>query len=293
MDEFYDFKEKNYYESLRKCHSLLQLKILELACAKFVWKGRNTYTFNRCFLILQGEGSLTNHTGGQEFTMLPGYAYFMPPETDLSLDFRPGLELLSIHFHAFLLPGIDCFSEETQCLEFRMEMEQLKIFQRLLESRITWNTLCRFESLLWDLFSRISPEGLPGMEVVLNLQSRYGKLLLYIHNNISARTGIDELCSFSGMSRDTLSRHFSRDFGLPLKLFLMKELLSVAERYLLWSDLTIREIGLELKFSSEFYFSSFFKRMKGVSPSMFRQEADRHKRSLFSGDSFRRRREEK
>ena len=74
----------------------------------------------------------------------------------------------------------------------------------------------------------------------------------------------------AGMGSDTLSRRFSRDFGIPLKTFLMKELISVAERHLLGGDLSIREIAEKLEFSSEYYFSSFFKRMKGISPTIFR-----------------------
>ena len=50
----------------------------------------------------------------------------------------------------------------------------------------------------------------------------------------------------------------------------MKELISVAERHLLGGDLSIREIAQTLEFSSEYYFSSFFKRMKGISPTIFR-----------------------
>ena len=73
------------------------------------------------------------------------------------------------------------------------------------------------------------------------------------------------------MSRDTLSRCFSRDFGIPLKTFLMRELVSTAERYLLAGELSVKEISDLFEFSSEFYFSRFFKRHKGVSPSEFRK----------------------
>ena len=50
----------------------------------------------------------------------------------------------------------------------------------------------------------------------------------------------------------------------------MNELVAISERYLLHSELPVREIASELKFSSEFYFSTFFKRLKGVSPTQFR-----------------------
>lgn len=270
MDNDSGFSGKFNYDFLQTHHTLVQLKILELAFARFVWKGRNSYSFNRCFLILKGEGGICNHTGSQQLTMSAGNGYFMPPGIDLSFDFPPGLELLSIHFNAFLLPGMDVFAKETQCLEFPVGTTRLEEFRLLLERADGWGSLCRFESILWELLSGINLPGMDHFGSVPALQKRYGSLLQYIHDNISARTGIGELSAVAGMGSDTLSRRFSRDFGIPLKTFLMKELISVAERHLLGGDLSIREIAEKLEFSSEYYFSSFFKRMKGISPTIFR-----------------------
>lgn len=270
MDNDSGFNGKCNYDFLQTHHTLLQLKIFELAFARFVWKGRNRYSFNRCFLILKGEGGICNHTGSQRLVMSAGNGYFMPPDLDLSFDFPPGLELLSIHFNAFLLPGMDVFARETKCMEFPVGTERLEEIRLLLEQAHGWESLCRFESVLWELLSKITLPGMDHFGSVPALQKRYGPLLLYIHNNISARTGIEELSAAAGIGRDTLSRHFSRDFGIPLKTFLMKELISVAERHLLGGDLPIREIARKLEFSSEYYFSSFFKRMKGISPTEFR-----------------------
>ena len=67
MDEFYDFKEKNYYESLRKCHSLLQLKILELVmyrrciCVKGHAVGRGRHGGNALILGSEHHGQGHGH----------------------------------------------------------------------------------------------------------------------------------------------------------------------------------------------------------------------------------------
>ena len=264
------FNGKTEFNSFRKCHSLFQLKLLELACARFVWKGRNTYSFNRCFMILEGEGELENHTGKQVIAMLPGNVCFMPPGLDLSFDFKPGLKLLSIHFQAFILPGVDVFSGVTDCAVFPVAKERLDKLEELMDHEIQWNSFCLFESMLWELLYQIRLKNTVIFDNIIRLQGKYGALLAYIHSNISARMDIEELCRFSGLGRDTLSRHFSRDFGIPLKTFLMKELLAAAERHLLRNEYSIREISAKLDFSSEFYFSSFFKRMRGISPSGFR-----------------------
>ena len=233
------------FETWRSCHNLLKMNLLELSLADFVWSGRNTYTFNRCFLVLSGNGLIINHTGGEKFNMRTGYGYFLPEYLDLEFDFPPGLRFLCWHFKLEMLPGIDAFRGQTKC--------------------------CEFELFLWDHLRRFNfPEDNDPVPQEF-LRERKGKLLAFVRNRPTARLGIDELAEISGMSRDTLSRRFSRDFGIPLKTFLIRELVASAERHLLAGKLSIKEISDRLEFSSEFYFSRFFKRNKGFSPSEFRK----------------------
>ena len=103
------------------------------------------------------------------------------------------------------------------------------------------------------------------------LAGRYGGLLGYIREHLSARLTIDRLAEVAGLSRGRLSRNFSRDFSMPLKSFLQKELAAQASRYLLGSPLSVREIAERLEFSSEYYFSSFFRRCTGTTPTAFRR----------------------
>ena len=122
----------------------------------------------------------------------------------------------------------------------------------------------------WKLLSGIREPDSKRLEKLTSLHEKYGKVLQYIHSNISADMGVEEIAREAGVKRDTFSRHFSNDFEVPLKTFIMNELVAISERYLLHSELPVREIASELKFSSEFYFSTFFKRLKGVSPTQFR-----------------------
>ena len=60
---------------------------------------------------------------------------------------------------------------------------------------------------------------------------------------------------------------------------LQKELIAQTSRYLLCSPLSIREIAEHFRFSSEYYFSNFFKRHTGTTPSAFRK-ANLHAQTL-------------
>ena len=270
MGAIYNNKDKFSYSLLRDYHSLLELRLLELANARFVWKGKNTFSFNRCFLMLEGGGRMINHTANQEYELRPGHAYFIPPRVELSYDFQPGISLLSLHFQLYILPGVDVFDGETRCQELTLDPDRLKEFACVMAKSPDWDAFCRFESLIWKLLSGIREPDSKRLEKLTSLHEKYGKVLQYIHNNISADMGVEEIAREAGVKRDTFSRHFSNDFEVPLKTFIMNELVAISERYLLHSELPVREIASELKFSSEFYFSTFFKRLKGVSPTQFR-----------------------
>lgn len=270
MAKIYNYKDKFNYSLLRDYHGLLELRLLELANARFVWKGKNFFSFNRCFLMLEGGGHMINHTGNQEFELRPGFAYFIPPRMEISYDFQPGISLLSLHFQLYILPGVDVFDGEMNCQEVALDPDRLKEFACVMSQPPDWDVFCRFESLIWKLFSLFREPDSGRLEQLCCLHEKYGRVLQYVHNNISAEMGVEEIADEAGVKRDTFSRHFSNDFGVPLKTFVMNELMAVSERYLLHTEMPVREIASRLKFSSEFYFSTFFKRLKGVSPTQFR-----------------------
>ena len=270
MTKIYQYKDNVDFSLLRKYHSLLELRLLELASARFIWKGKNSFSFNRCFLVLEGGGIMTNHSGNQQFELRPNFAYFVPPKTKISYDFQPGISLLSLHFQLYILPGVELFDGQVGCGEIPVDPEPLREFAGLIAKPPDWEVFCRFESLIWLLFSHFQEPDLKRIERFCGLNERYGKVLRYVHNNINAEMGVEEIADEAGVKRDTFSRHFSSDFGIPLKTFIMDELMAVSERYLLHTEMPVREIASRLKFSSEFYFSTFFKRLKGISPTQFR-----------------------
>jgi len=269
MGSIYRKRDKFFYSMLPEAHSLLDLRLLEFCTTRFVWKGKHSLSFNRIFTVLKGGGSMLNHSGDRSYELKPGMTYFVPPRVTLSYDFTPDTSLASLHFQLHILPCVDVFDGELSCRELDVSgrMEQLA---EIMDRPGEWDAFCRFQSLNWQLFSVLGCPDRERMERFAGLFGEYGRALGYIRDNINADMGVEEVAAVAGAKRDTFSRHFSGDFGIPLKTFIMNELVTTSERYLLHSGLPVREIAAELKFSSEFYFSTFFRRLKGVSPTRFR-----------------------
>jgi AraC-like DNA-binding protein len=69
------------------------------------------------------------------------------------------------------------------------------------------------------------------------------------------------------------SRTFTRDMEITPKDFLTRSLMRKASRRLLDPACAIGEVAASLHFSSPYYFSRFFRKHSGQSPTVFRRTA--------------------
>ncbi|HKI69892.1 MAG TPA: helix-turn-helix transcriptional regulator, partial [Verrucomicrobiae bacterium] len=95
-------------------------------------------------------------------------------------------------------------------------------------------------------------------------------------NAISAAPSIDwkvkDLAQIAGVSYSTLRALFTASQGESLHSYLLRVRMDHARRLLSDSRLEIKQVADRLHFSSEFYFSHFFKRFAGISPRTFREQ---------------------
>lgn len=79
-----------------------------------------------------------------------------------------------------------------------------------------------------------------------------------------------ELSALAGIGYSTLRSRFKASQGETLHEYLQRTRLEQARSRLTDMRLTVKEIALQLNFSSEFYFSRWFRQSAGMSPSRFR-----------------------
>ncbi len=82
---------------------------------------------------------------------------------------------------------------------------------------------------------------------------------------------VSELAALAAVSYSCLRVQFKKTQGETLHTFLQRTRLDAAKRTLGDHRLTIKEVAQKLNFSSEFYFSHFFHRGTGMSPTQFRR----------------------
>jgi AraC-like DNA-binding protein len=82
---------------------------------------------------------------------------------------------------------------------------------------------------------------------------------------------VTELAQTTGVSETSLRRLFKDFQHESIHEFLQRSRVDQARQLLCDKRLSVKEIAMRLNFSSEFYFSRFFKKHTGVSPRHFRE----------------------
>jgi len=256
----------------------LRLELCEAAEVAFTLHGRNRFTFSRLFLVCETagaeRGTLVNHTGNERFSMEAGCSYFLPSGIDFEYDFRETTRFLSFHFHLERYDR-EVFAGVAKCRELRDDagtIPQLLALMRKKPFSLRDNWMLR--SLLSAEIARVLPEG-EGSSEAAERYARYAGLLRFLREEAHGALSIEELAAVAGTPQQRLSREFPRDFGVTLKQYLARSVAARAEALLRNPAFKVREVARLLRFRDEYYFSRFFKRETGSSPSDYRRFAIR------------------
>lgn len=92
----------------------------------------------------------------------------------------------------------------------------------------------------------------------------------YVRAHSSESFSIEQVAALAGYSPHYFSRKFGQTFGMSFPEFLLEARLIQAKRLLTSTYLSIKRIALETGFSQTSYFTSCFRRLKGMTPLEFR-----------------------
>lgn len=107
----------------------------------------------------------------------------------------------------------------------------------------------------------------------LHLPLELEKLKAELDAHLERPFVLEDYCRDNDCSAAHLIRTFRQNFGDTPYGYLMKRRLELAQRLLLYSHFSIKEIAGRLCFSDQYYFSNYFKRKTGVSPRRFRKDS--------------------
>ena len=197
--------------------------------------------------------------------MQAGMLYFMTAGSKLDFEFHKGTCFYAFHFRLTAC-GRDVFTGLDMLDAAPDSGGMIEAVTRIFQQSPDAAAICVLKSLILREAVRFLPAG---RELLPKLE-KHRTLLEYIRTQATAKTGIAELARIQKCSPDVFSRTFSRELGLPAKQYLNRELALRAGRLLRGTHLRIKEIAQKLDFSDVYYFSRFFRKETGFTPSQFR-----------------------
>lgn len=230
--------------------------------------------FNRLYFVVDGYGLVKQE--GKVTELLPGNLYLLPSHQQYHLICPQRIEKFYIHFNINLCQVQDLFLSCQDILRLPWakkmeppfsEMENItNIYELLPYHNFIYNTI--FE------FLQFVPEELLNQYFWHGL--KYQKAFHYIQENLRVSLTIEEISRHSNYSVYMLAKKFKKDLGFSLNEYVQNKLLDYAIHQL-YTFKNIKEIAEEMDFCDVHYFSNWFKRKTGYTPSQYRNEVtDQH-----------------
>lgn len=98
----------------------------------------------------------------------------------------------------------------------------------------------------------------------------------YVRQNTKHRLSLGQIARHAEVHPNYLSQKFSQEVGVTLSQFIGNERMSSIKSYLVETDMPLSEIAHRFNFSSNSYFSTYFKKHTHMSPSTYRKEHRRY-----------------
>ncbi len=141
------------------------------------------------------------------------------------------------------------------------------------ESDVHYNDFEYKKNLFSDLITQYKLETPPIHNNITLSDEVVSSSLTFINANIHKKINLAALADTHFLSYVQFSRRFKNAVGTPPQDYITDMRMKKAKNMLSDTDLSIKEISIECGFANEYYFSGFFRKYQGLSPTEFRSVA--------------------
>ncbi len=232
------------------------------------WK--SCLPFNRLIFILESDGESSFSDRGKSLFLKSGMWILVPAFHEITHEQNSSMLHLSFHFNLELYHGFDLLSH-LDSLFSEADPELCSLARGVAEEEDRLCAAGKQLEVCWRVLAGVLNRVRLPEEELLAGQLRYRPLFDYLAEHCHAGIDVDEMARIMRMNKETFIKKFVYDTGFPPKKLFNRILVEKASRILCGSEKTIREIAAELHFCNEFYFSRFFRKHLGMTPSAFRK----------------------
>lgn len=126
------------------------------------------------------------------------------------------------------------------------------------------------QALFNDLINQYRLENPKGIQSLAKSDPVISQAVMQINDNLHKKLRLTELAEEYYLSYVQFSRRFKAAVGTTVQDYITQMRIRKAQSLLADGDLPVREIATTCGFANEYYFSNFFRKHQGVSPSEYR-----------------------
>jgi AraC-like DNA-binding protein len=226
--------------------------------------------FHYIHFVCGGSAQITH--GGKPFSLRPGFAYWMAGNTPVIRVYANRYETYVLKFRCEMTEGADLLLDWPGRKPLLLGPWERKRWEREWTCSPLSTNAClalRGQLCLW------MAQHFPDLDKIIahhqQTLARFKRVFDVLEKRLGADLRIRDLAKVHGTSVHAFSMAFAREVGISPKSYLNRRLNQEACRVILNMDCSIKEVANKLRFADEYYFSRFFSKMNGVSPSNYRR----------------------
>lgn len=218
----------------------------------------------------------------EETSLLPGWAYLIPPETSFATRISDPVGHFYIHFLAkepfdSVEPGVYSFRLTDDERRTRDRLAALYRSRRVngvlpptasIPARQAAAVVCSAVALIAGALARIDQASIR----VPAHDPRIERVIRLIDESRDKPPSIADLASVAGLHPDSLGRLFRQETGTTPAKWCLKRRIDRACVLLAHGEKSIKEIADACGFKDRDYFTTAFARLRGISPARWRRE---------------------
>lgn len=238
-------------------------------CAAEDWRFRDTGLIdNKLYFVTKGKGYV--ETPEKTYELTPGSIYLVPAHTRFRYWCEPGFEKFYLHFIFSILYANGIFEGIDRILVVNDKNHVSKTLTNIYKAgdRLRFlHTKPIIEQLIISFLEQISERA----EEYFQMVFLYQEIYQYIENHLRFTLSTEEIAQETGFPLSRLRTNFRQDMGCSVKQYARKILFQRICNELKYSHQPIKAIAQKYGFEDVYYFSNWFKRCAGRSPSAFRK----------------------
>lgn len=214
---------------------------------------------------------------GRTYELQPGEAWLLPANNPVERQCEETCEVVFFKFFCECLPGVDPLLDWQEREPRRMCSIDVAEWRTWMENDKPLgiaNILGLRGRLMWWM-----AQAIPELDEViarhLAKHSRFSEVFQHIEDHLGADLRLADLSDVHGSTPGAFAAAFTRSTGISPKDYLQRRLNQEVIRWVMGSELRMKDIATKLRFSDEYYFSRFFKKCNGCAPMEYRERLRR------------------